>query len=115
MICPAPEVTVGGKRQSLWNDNLKFESGAGFSLADRRKPVPPEPNAELPPVSWIPFTRRRGKRVAPASCRLSRGRLGLGAAGEDARRTAAETAALLSAMRDGIECQTAWLHAKLGA
>jgi hypothetical protein len=48
MICPAPEVTVGGKRQSLWNDNLKFESGAGFSLADRRKPVPPEPNAELP-------------------------------------------------------------------
>jgi len=27
--------------------------------------------------------------VAPASCRLSRGRLALGAAGEDARRTAA--------------------------
>src|ERR1700674_5063806 len=36
-----------------------------------------------------------GKRVAPASCRLSRGRLALGAAGEDARRTAAGTAALL--------------------
>jgi len=33
--------------------------------------------------------------VAPASCRLSRGRLALGAAGGDARRTAAETAALL--------------------
>jgi len=29
--------------------------------------------------------------VAPASCRLSRGRLALAAAGEDARRTAAET------------------------
>src|SRR5271157_587081 len=39
------------------------------------------------------------KRVAPASCRLSRGRLALGAAGEDARRTAAVTAALLSAMK----------------
>src|SRR5208337_2151593 len=34
------------------------------------------------------------RRVAPASCRLSRGRLVLGAAGEDARRTAAGTAAL---------------------
>src|SRR5450759_2677676 len=35
-------------------------------------------------------------RVAPASCRLSRGRLALGRAGEDARRTAAGTAALRS-------------------
>jgi len=34
------------------------------------------------------------KKVAPASCRLSRGRLALGAVGEDARRTAAGTAAL---------------------
>src|SRR4029077_16876010 len=32
--------------------------------------------------------------VAPASCRQSRGHLALAAAGEDARRTAAETAAL---------------------
>jgi len=32
------------------------------------------------------------QKVAPASCRLSRGRLALGAAGEDARRTAAGTA-----------------------
>src|SRR5208337_1746254 len=36
------------------------------------------------------------KRAAQASCRLSRGRLALGAAGEDARRTAAGTAALLA-------------------
>src|SRR5947208_11286610 len=36
---------------------------------------------------------RRATRVAPASCRLSRGRLALGAGGEDARRTAAGTAA----------------------
>src|SRR5208337_1135300 len=37
--------------------------------------------------------------VAPASCRLSRWRLALGAAGEDARRTAAGTAALLSVVK----------------
>src|SRR5437660_7381896 len=36
--------------------------------------------------------------VAPASCRLSRGRLALGSAGQDARRTAAGTAALLPAL-----------------
>src|SRR5438552_14385910 len=35
-------------------------------------------------------------RVAPASCRLLRGRLALGAADEDARPTAAGTAALPS-------------------
>jgi len=35
-----------------------------------------------------------GADVAPASCRLSRGRLALGGAGEDARRTPAGTAAL---------------------
>src|SRR5258707_2219332 len=40
--------------------------------------------------------RRRAlaKKVAPASCRLSRGRPALGASGEDARRTTAGTAAL---------------------
>jgi hypothetical protein len=53
------------------------------------------------------YSKSRNALVAPASfdlaqdkpCRLSRGRLALGAAGEDARRTAAGTAALLSALK----------------
>ena len=45
------------------------------------------------------WMQRPSPKVAPASCRLSRGRLALGAAGEDARRTAAGTAALLGIAR----------------
>ena len=39
------------------------------------------------------------KTSSAGTCRLSRGRLALGAAGEDARRTAAGTAALLSEVK----------------
>src|SRR5450759_3842647 len=44
------------------------------------------------------------KTSSAASCRLSRMRLALGAAGEDARRTAAGTAALLSVLKQYKSC-----------
>jgi hypothetical protein len=52
MIRHVPEVTIGPASASLLNDNLKLQSGAGFSLADWPQTSAPKAKCGTPHVGF---------------------------------------------------------------